>query len=154
MTKARNPIILFHFDYAAFALKNRKRLKHFIARIFESKKKNLAGLTYVFTTDRYLLKINRKYLDHDFYTDVIAFDLSETPAHVQGEIYISMNRVRQNASIFKVSLSEELHRVMFHAALHLCGYGDKTAGEKETMKKEEDRYLAQYFKLFHVKQST
>ena len=153
MTKPSDPPVFFYFDNTAFSLRNRKGLKRFVVQIFKSKKRRLGGLIYVFSTDRRVLQINRQYLNHDFYTDVIAFDLSDTQRNVQGEVYISVDRVRQNASTFKVSFSRELHRVIVHAALHLCGYQDKTAGERATMKKEEDRYLAQYFKLFHVKHS-
>jgi rRNA maturation RNase YbeY len=113
----------------------------------------LGGLSYVFSTDREVLRINRDYLKHDFRTDVITFDLSDSKQEVQGEVYISVDRVKQNAKHFKVTFSQELYRVIFHAALHLCGYDDKNSGQRATMKKEENKYLAQYSKLFHVKQS-
>ena len=122
-----------------------------MAQIFKAKKKRLASLTYVFSTDRRVLEINRQYLNHDFFTDVIAFDLSDTRRDVQGEVYVSIDRVKQNARTYNVSFSDELYRVLFHAALHLCGYRDKTTRDKAIMKKEEDRYLAEYFTLFHVK---
>jgi probable rRNA maturation factor len=154
MTRPADPAVFFYFDDVTFSLRNRKRLKHFVAKIFKSKKKILGRLTYIFSTDRRILQINRQYLNHDFYTDVIAFDLSDTPRSVHGEVYISIDRVKQNANTFNVTISEELYRVIVHAALHLCGYRDKTASERATMKIEEDRYLAQYLKLFHVKQSS
>jgi probable rRNA maturation factor len=145
MTKPVHHPIFFHFDHTAFSLRNRTRLKFFLAQIFKSKKKRLHHLRYIFSTDRKVLQINREYLNHDFFTDVIAFDLSDTGQDVQGEVYISIDRVRQNANTFMVSFSEELCRVMFHAALHLCGYRDDTTRDKAIMKKEEDRYLAKYF---------
>ena len=148
MTNSSDPPVFFHFDSTTFSLRNRKKLKNFVAQIFNSKKRGLASLTYVFSTDRKVLQINRQYLNHDFFTDVIAFDLSDTRRNLQGEVYISIDRVRQNAKTFNVSFSDELHRVIFHAALHLCGYRDKTTREKATIKKEEDRYLAEYFKCF------
>jgi probable rRNA maturation factor len=154
MTRPADPAVFFYFDDVTLSLRNRKRLKHFVAKIFKSKKKILGRLTYIFSTDRRILQINRQYLNHDFYTDVIAFDLSDTPRSVHGEVYISIDRVKQNANTFNVTISEELYRVIVHAALHLCGYRDKTASERATMKIEEDRYLAQYLKLFHVKQSS
>ena len=153
MTKPSNPPIFFHFDNTAFSLRNRNRLKHFIVQIFTVKKKKLGCLNYVFSNDREVLRINRKYLNHDSYTDVIAFDLSDTDQEVQGEIYVSIDRIKQNARTFNVSFSEELHRVIFHAVLHLCGYRDKTIDERMVMRAEENRYLTRYFKLFHVKQS-
>ena len=119
--------------------------------MFKAKKKKLAALNYVFSTDREVLRINREYLNHDLYTDVIAFDFSDTGLEVQGEIYISVDRVRQNAKTFDVPFDEELHRVIFHGALHLCGYRDKANDERAIMMKEETQYLAQYFRMFHVK---
>ena len=107
-------------------------------------------MIYVFSTDRDVLKINRQYLSHDFYTDVITFNLSDG-WDIEGEVYLSVDRIKENAKAFNVSFSYELHRVIFHAALHLCGYGDKTTGDKVIMRKEEDRYLSEYFALFHVK---
>ena len=151
MTNSFDPPIFFHFDNTSFSLRNRKRLKNFVAQIFKSKKKGLVSLTYVFSTDRRVLEINRQYLNHDFFTDVITFNLSDSGRDVQGEVYVSTDRVRQNSKTFNVSFSGELYRVMFHAALHLCGYRDKTTKEKAIMKKEEDRCLAEYFALFHVK---
>ena len=92
-----------------------------------------------------MLEINRQFLTHDFYTDIITFDLSETNA-IQAEIYISVDRVRDNALKLGVSFKSELHRVIFHGVLHLCGYKDKTKGEKEKMRDKEEFYLARYFK--------
>jgi probable rRNA maturation factor len=153
MTKPSDPPISFYFRETAFSLRNRRKLKHFIAEIFRSNKKTLVGMIYVFSTDRDVLKINRQYLNHDFYTDVITFNLSEG-SDIQGEAYLSADRIKENAKRYNVSFSEELHRVIFHAALHLCGYRDKTANEKTAMRKQENEYLHQYFKLFHVKHSS
>lgn len=152
MTDRSNAHIYFHFDNTIFSLRNRNKLKNFIAQIFKAKKKRLGILSYVFSTDREVLKINRKYLNHDFYTDVITFDFSSTKNEVQGEVYISIDRVKQNAKTYNVPFTEELHRVIFHAALHLCDYDDKTTYERAIMKKEENRYLARYLESFHVKQ--
>ena len=152
MTKPFDPQISFYFHKTAFSLRNRRKLKHFIAEIFRAKKKSLGGLTYVFSTDRDVLKINRQYLNHDFYTDVITFNLSNG-RHIQGEVYLSVDRIKENAKKFNVSFTEELHRVIFHAVLHLCGYSDKSNSEKASMRKQENEFLAQYFKLFHVKHS-
>ena len=90
------------------------------------------------------MEINRQFLTHDFYTDIITFDLSETDV-IQAEIYISIDRVKDNALQLGVSFKSELHRVIFHGVLHLCGYKDKIKVEKEEMRKKEEFFLAKYF---------
>ncbi len=102
-------------------------------------------MTYIFCSDEYLLQINREHLKHDFYTDIITFDLSETGRQTIGEIYISIDRVREDAGYLGVTIKEELHRVIFHGALHLCGYKDKTPKHARQMRAAEDRCLAAYF---------
>src|SRR6202000_2206007 len=91
--------------------------------------------------DDYLREINRQYLDHDYYTDIITFDLSEKGQSINAEIYISVDRVRENARKFGSSLRQELHRVIFHGALHLCGYKDKTSAQEKEIRKMEEKYL-------------
>ena len=135
----------FHFEKARISLKNRTRLKKFIDKIVTREKKKLKNLNYIFCQDKHLLKINRKYLNHDFYTDVITFDLSSSAQEIFADIYISVDRVRENAQAVKSSLTEEIHRVMFHGLLHLCGYNDKTEQERVDIKKKEDYYLKHYF---------
>jgi rRNA maturation RNase YbeY len=98
----------------------------------------------VFCSDRELLKINRTFLKHDFYTDIITFDLSESKT-IQGEIYISVDRVRDNARKLETTFNSELHRVIFHGALHLCGYKDKDKQSRLKMRVREEYYLNQYF---------
>ena len=92
-----------------------------------------------------ILEINRQFLKHDFYTDIITFDLSEGSS-TMAEIYISIDRVKENASKMGVSFKSELHRVLFHGVLHLCGYKDKSARDIKIMREKEDFYLFQYFK--------
>ena len=106
----------------------------------------MEGLLYIFCNDRYLLDINRRYLNHEDFTDIISFDLSSDPTIIHGEIYISVERVRDNATKLGVSFKEELHRVVFHGALHLCGYKDKLKSDQLIMREMEDRYLGLYFK--------
>lgn len=103
-------------------------------------------MTYIFCSDEYLLNINKAHLQHDYYTDIITFDLSVSKSETIGEIYISIDRVRDNAANLKVSIKEELHRVIFHGALHLCGYKDKTPKHEKEMRRAEDKYLSMYFK--------
>ena len=138
--------VQFFFLVNNISLTNRTALKKYIPSIFKREKKTLESLTYIFCSDDYLLEINRTHLIHDFYTDIITFDLSEVKSNIVGEIYISTDRVRDNASKLGTTLKEELHRVIFHGALHLCGYGDKTAKEEKEMRNEEGRHLNQYFK--------
>ena len=137
--------ISFFFQDTKGTLTNRKRLKEFISGLFKRHGIELDSLTYVFCTDRYLLEVNRKFLKHDYYTDIITFELSGSKVIVEGEIYISIDRVRDNAGKLGVSVKEELHRVMFHGALHLCGFKDKGANDKKIMRLEEDKNLRHYF---------
>ena len=137
--------ISFFFENTQVALAERRRLKAFIQKIFQSHGKTLGSLAYVFCTDEYLLEVNRKFLDHDYYTDIITFDLSEKRKVIDGEIYVSVDRVKDNASQLGVSVKEELHRVIFHGALHLCGLKDKTKLEKTKMTIKENRCLKKYF---------
>ena len=121
-------------------------LKLQIEQLFIKERVVLDSLSYVFCSDEYLLKINREFLNHDFYTDIITFDLSETQVGVIGEIYISLDRVKENAAGLGISFSEELLRVLFHGALHLCGYRDKKKAEIMEMRKKEEQYLRLYQK--------
>lgn len=124
-------------------MENRNALKIFIERIFKKEKKGLGTINYIFCSDKRLLEINRTYLKHDYLTDIITFDLSEGLA-TTAEIYISIDRVKENARNNKVSFKNELHRVIFHGALHLCGYKDKKKEEIAEMRQKEDHYLALY----------
>ncbi len=145
MTSSLTPGIHFHFLEGGFTLAERSSLKTFIGTIFKRERKKLADLNYIFCSDDYLLNINKQYLKHDFYTDIITFGLSEPGEPISGEIYISIDRVRDNSIQFKTSLKKELHRVIFHGALHLCGYRDKNKEEELLMRKMEDKYLNLYF---------
>ncbi len=126
-------------------LKNRTRLKGFVEELFEREEQGLHNLQYVFCTDEYLLQINQEFLQHDTYTDIVTFELSDDPEVTEGEIYISIDRVKENAALFGVTINYELHRVIFHGALHLCGYKDKTKKEEQLMREKEDEYLKRYF---------
>lgn len=134
----------FHFLHRQFVLKNRKELKVFISTIFKKKKRNLVRLQVIFCSDAFLLDINQQFLQHDYYTDVITFNLG-TEDSIDAEIYISIDRVKDNAQSLGKSFKEEIHRVIFHGALHLCGYKDKLKRDKEEMRREENRLLDLYF---------
>ena len=126
-------------------LKNATKLKQFIELIFKMESQSLDSINYIFCSDRAILEINKKYLNHDFYTDVITFDLSPDNKAISAEVYISIERIRDNAKQLGLYIKAELHRVLFHAALHLCGYNDKKKGDKELMRKKEDELLTRYF---------
>ncbi|MET6999204.1 rRNA maturation RNase YbeY [Chitinophaga defluvii] len=127
-------------------LEHKTRLKAFLKELFEREGQGLKHLQYVFCSDAYLLEINKQFLQHDTYTDIVTFELSEDPDETAGEIYISIDRVVDNAKKFEVPVSQELHRVVFHGALHLCGFRDKTRKEAAVMREKEDEYLNLYFK--------
>lgn len=126
-------------------LKNRTVLKTFIKNLFAREGQGLKNLQYVFCSDEYLLQINQEFLQHDTLTDIVTFELGEDPAVTEGEIYISIDRVRENAQKFKVTEEHELHRVIFHGALHLCGFKDKTKDQSAQMREKENEYLELYF---------
>lgn len=125
-----------------FHLPGKRKLKAVINNLFQLEKKTYASLNYIFCTDIYLLEVNKTFLQHDFYTDIITFDLSDpNEKDVVGEIYISIDRVKENTLQYSTSFKVELHRVMFHGALHLCGYKDKKKSEITKMRQKEDAYL-------------
>jgi probable rRNA maturation factor len=135
--------VCFFFHLVNPRLTHRTVLKKNIQSVFKREGKKLESLNYIFCSDKVLLKINRKYLKHDFYTDIITFDLSEKEA-VKAEIYISIDRVSENARKLGVLFKSELHRVIFHGVLHLCGYNDKTKAEMKKIREKEDHYLNKY----------
>lgn len=142
--------VCFFFDTVKVTLNNRRELKHFIKQLFRKEGKKLLSLNYVFCSDKKLLQVNQDYLKHDYYTDIITFDLSDTSASIVGEIYISVDRVKDNAQQLGISFRSEIHRVIFHGALHLCGYSDKNKTEIQEMRRLEDKYLHLY-QAFHMK---
>jgi rRNA maturation RNase YbeY len=137
--------VYFFFHEKAFSLKERGKLKKQIAQIFKDERKRLDYLNCVFCSDSEILKINRQFLNHDYFTDVITFKFSETNSPIVGEIYISVDRIRDNAKKVNVSLTNELCRVIFHGALHLCGYKDKSRVDQKEMREKENFYLSSFF---------
>ncbi len=128
-------------------LKDRRKLSTVLdALLRQHRNIQKTDLHYIFCNDTYLLAINRQFLNHDTLTDIITFDLSEEPGVVLGEIYISTERVAENAALFHTTYEHELHRVIFHGALHLCGFKDKTETEKRKIRSLEDKCLDTYFK--------
>ena len=141
---------LVFFNYADVRLPyNKKRiLKSFVFKLFILEKRQIQRVDYVFCSDEFLVKLNQIHLQHDTLTDIITFDLSESNNNIVGEVYISVERVKENAAIHKTSFASEIQRVVFHGALHLCGYKDKTTKQSAEMRAMEDKYL----KMFHVEQ--
>jgi len=127
-------------------LANRAALKAFIEKAIKKEGLHIETLQYIFCSDKYILGINKSYLQHDYYTDIISFDLSETKGKLIGEVYISIDRVKDNATTHKTSLKEELLRVIFHGALHFCGYKDKKPADIKKMRAQEDKWLKSYLK--------
>jgi probable rRNA maturation factor len=141
-----------HFFFQSkMRLTERSRLKTFLPIIFKMEGKKIESLNYIFCSDKYLLKINQTFLKHNYYTDILTFDLSKTSKIIEGEIYISVDRVKENSKELKINTNLEFLRVIFHGALHLCAYSDKTKIQKEKMRKKENEYLS-YYSMFHVKQ--
>lgn len=137
-----------HFSFQKpIHLPKRVALKRFIQKIFDQEKTEAQSLNYIFCSDDFLLRLNKEYLNHHYFTDIITFDLSASKqAPKIGEVYISVDTVCDNAQRFLTTNQKELHRVVFHGALHLCGYKDKTLKEKALMKQKEEKYLRLYFK--------
>ena len=127
------------------ALNERTRLKLFIEKLFITENKILVNLSYIFCSDEHLLNINKDFLKHDYYTDVITFDLSSSRNEIEGEVYLSIDRIKDNAKQLRISFKEELHRIIFHGALHLCGYKDKKKKDLFIMRSKENKYLKRYF---------
>ena len=139
--------ISFNKADATATLKNRVALKSFIEKRVKKEGLSIESLNYVFCSDKYLLEINKQFLDHNYYTDIISFDLSEVPGQLIGEVYISVDRVKDNAKTHGATFSEELLRVIFHGALHFCGYKDKKPADAKKMRQMEDLWLSAYMKL-------
>jgi rRNA maturation RNase YbeY len=134
-------MISFYDENVSFSFTGKKQFaKKQIKTLLEMENKDTGNLCFIFCTDNFLLDINKKYLEHDYYTDVITFDYTVDNT-VSGDIFISIERVEENAREFGVSFNHELNRVIYHGVLHLCGYKDKSEEEKRTMREKEDFYL-------------
>lgn len=134
--------IHFFTEDTTYQLRQRTEIRSWLKSIAKKEKYSILELNYIFCSDEYLLQINKDFLDHDYYTDIITFDNSEVKGKIEGDIFVSIDRVRDNAQQQKTSLKDELHRVLAHGLLHLTGYKDKTSEENKTMRKKEDTALA------------
>lgn len=138
--------IQFFFPAPVSVLRERTNLKLYLAKTAKKNGRPIDSLNIIFCSDDYLLSINRSYLQHDYYTDIITFDLSPSrTSPIQGELYISVDRVRDNARELGAPHYKELHRVVFHGLLHLLGYKDKSATDQKKMREMEERLLVEYF---------
>jgi probable rRNA maturation factor len=135
------PQISFFEEDIQYNLKDKTKVRQWIKDTIAAEGYKLDELTYVFCSDEYLLKMNRQYLDHDTYTDIITFDNSSAGKTVTGDIFISIDRIRENAAKFNQTVVNELHRVIIHGLLHLLGYKDKTPADNKKMTQMEDKYL-------------
>lgn len=135
------PVFFFEEDIQ-FKPKHKAVLRDWIKSTIITEGYKLKELNYIFCSDKYLIELNQQYLNHDTYTDIITFDNSETEGLVIGDIFISVERIRENASLFSVPEADELHRVIIHGVLHLMGYQDKTKKDKSLMTNKENLYLS------------
>ena len=138
--------ISFNYADKKVSLTHRTLLKSFITKQVRKEGLSISQLQYVFCSDKFLLDINRQFLNHDYYTDIISFDLSETKGELIAEVYISIDRVRDNAFKLKTTIKEELLRVIFHGALHFCGYKDKKPIDVDLMRSMENKWINAYLK--------
>lgn len=129
-----------NYSDTTFRLPRSKAIKEIASTIINTENRLVGNISFIFVSDNELLDINRQFLQHDYYTDVITFNYNEGNI-VNGEIYMSIDTIRNNAKTFHVSLLEECHRVMIHGILHLCGYNDTSNEEREQMRLQEERWL-------------
>jgi rRNA maturation RNase YbeY len=139
--------IFFNNADKGTSLRFRTKLKAFIGKQCQKEGVSIEALQYVFCSDAYLLDINKRFLQHDYYTDILSFDLSDKKGLLIGDIYISVDRVKENAKTEGNLYTQELLRVIFHGALHFCGYKDKKPADVKTMRSMEDKWLKAYLKM-------
>lgn len=134
---------IFFFNEApiTYRLKQKTNCRNWLNAVAQTEQHIIKQLNYIFCSDEYLLNVNMEHLNHHTYTDIITFDNSDKTNEIEGDIFISIHRVKENALTYKVPLVFELHRVMVHGLLHLCGYKDKSKTQQKTMRDKEDFYL-------------
>jgi rRNA maturation RNase YbeY len=139
-------MIEYHYE-TEFSLNTEKKYTEWLEKVIRSEDKELDTLSYIFYNDEQLRAINKEYLDHDEYTDIVTFSYNTTES-IAGDIFISVERVKENALKYNASLEEEIRRVMVHGVLHLMGYDDKTKGDSDLMRRKEEEKI----NMFHVEQ--
>jgi len=138
------PKVSFHSEVPSFKLKEKTKLKAWLETVVTHHSGKIGFLNYIFCDDAYLLNINQEYLQHDTLTDIITFRYQEQPNPLESDIYISVERVRENATAFGVTFEQELRRVMVHGVLHLLGFKDKTTQQEKAMREAENTCLTLY----------
>lgn len=138
-------MVAFYFEDTDFKLRHKTRIKEWLRLVAESEVFTLGNISVIFCSDNYILDINQKYLQHDYFTDIITFDYSEG-GRISGDLFISVDSVRENSVEYGTEFEDELHRVIVHGILHLIGYDDHTEDEIKTMRSKEDYYLS-FFEL-------
>ena len=134
--------IYFFTEEIRFNLDGKRKIREWISKAAENEDYTIGVLNYIFTNDSILLQLNKEYLSHSSLTDIITFDMSEKKGEITGDIYISVDRAKENARDYKATLANEVHRLLIHGVLHLMGYKDKTQDEKELMRSKEEFYLS------------
>ena len=134
-------MVAFYFEDTDFKLRHKTRIKEWLRLVAESEVFTLGNISVIFCSDNYILDINQKYLHHDYFTDIITFDYSEG-GRISGDLFISVDSVRENSVEYGTEFEDELHRVIVHGILHLIGYDDHTEDEIKTMRSKEDYYLS------------
>jgi rRNA maturation RNase YbeY len=134
--------IYFFLEEVSYNLKQKRKIREWIIKSVENEDFTIGVLNYILTNDNVLVQLNKEYLRHFTLTDIITFDLSENQGELSGDIYISVDRARENAREFKVTLNNEISRLMIHGVLHLMGYKDKSKDERELMRAKEEFYLS------------
>jgi probable rRNA maturation factor len=139
--------VFFHYVDKRPRIADVPKIKAFISEIFDKEATDFKRVDYIFCSDHYLLNLNKATLNHDYYTDILSFLMSDGSSPVVGEIYISIDRVKENAKKYQVSLKKELLRVIFHGILHFCNYNDKKEREKKLMRLKEEEFLEVYYRV-------
>jgi rRNA maturation RNase YbeY len=134
--------IYFFLEEVNYTLKRKRHIRPWIIQSADNEDFKIGTLNYILTNDDVLVKLNKEYLKHFTLTDIITFDQSESPGELSADIYISVDRARENAREYKASLTNEIRRLMIHGVLHLMGYKDKTGAEREQMRAKEEYYLS------------
>ncbi len=142
--------ILFYSVDIKFVLKEKTKIRAWINSCAKKEGKKIEALNYIFCSDNHLLEINKKHLNHNTFTDTITFGYSGTAKNVVGDIYISVDRVKENAKTYNETFNQEIKRVAIHGFLHLCGYSDKGVEKRKAMVKRENIHLKGFTKMFHV----
>ena len=132
----------FFKEDVTFRILHSDELKRWILKAFRDNKKKVQHISYIFCSDKYLLLMNKKFLHHNYFTDIITFDNSTEPGKIEADIFISIDSVKANAKNFNTLFKDELHRVVIHGALHLIGYDDKNDANRKKMRQAEDSWLA------------